>query len=312
MALKEVSEIKGKVASYDVGFKLGPRLNAAGRIDDAALALQLLLSEDDESAQRLALELDKHNTDRRTVQEHMIEEAIAMVESLPTLPNALLIFKENWHAGVVGIVAGKLKERFNRPAFVGCIEPESGRGKASGRSIPGLNLAAMIQNYPLIVSGGGHAMAAGIAFDLTNVDTISKAFNQYVGQFMKPDDFIPAVELTADVEDEEISFALLGELEKLQPFGMANPKPIFYASEVTLSSLRSMGDGTHANLTLAPKAQKNIRGVGFGLFETFSQIGQGAVTDLVFEPQINEFQGNRTVQWKIADARQVKHVDSQP
>ena len=310
VALKEVSEIKGKVASYDVGFKLGPRLNAAGRIDDAALALQLLLSEDDESAQRLALELDKHNTDRRAVQEHMIEEAIAMVEAMPSLPNALLIFNENWHAGVVGIVAGKLKERFNRPAFVGCIEPESGRGKASGRSIPGLNLAAMIQNYPLIVSGGGHAMAAGIAFDLTNVDTISKAFNQYVGQFMKPDDFIPAVELTADVEDEEITFALLEELEKLQPFGMANPKPIFYASDVSLNSLRSMGDGTHANLSLAPNGQKNIRGVGFGMFDTFSKIGQGAKTDLVFEPQINEFQGNRTVQWKIADARPAEDAGS--
>ena len=117
----------------------------------------------------------------------------------------MLIFDESWHAGVVGIVAGKLKDRFNRPAFVGCIEPESGRGKASGRSIPGLNLAAMIQNYPLIVSGGGHAMAAGIAFDVENIDTISKAFNQYVSQFLKAEDFIPAIELTADVEGEALS-----------------------------------------------------------------------------------------------------------
>jgi single-stranded-DNA-specific exonuclease len=312
IALKEVSEIKGKVASYDVGFKLGPRLNAAGRIDDAALALQLLICEDDESAMRLALELDKHNTDRRMVQEHMIEEAIAKVEAMPFLPNALLIFDEKWHAGVVGIVAGKLKEKFNRPAFVGCIEPESGKGKASGRSIPGLNLAAMIQNYPLIVSGGGHAMAAGIAFELDNVDTISKAFNQYVSQFLKPEDFVPAIELTADVENDELSFGLLEELEKLQPFGMANPKPIFYASGVTLSALRSMGDGTHANLTLTPNAaQKNLRGVGFGLFEKFSAIGQGQKIDLVFEPQINEFNGSRTVQWKISDVRQLETAEPQ-
>jgi single-stranded-DNA-specific exonuclease len=242
----------------------------------------------------------------------MIEEAIAKVEALPSLPNALLIFDERWHAGVVGIVAGKLKDKFNRPAFVGCIEPESGKGKASGRSIPGLNLAAMIQNYPLIVSGGGHAMAAGIAFETDNIDTISKAFNQYVSQFLKPEDFIPAIELTADVEEEELSFGLLEELEKLQPFGMANPKPIFYASDVTLSSVRSMGDGTHANLTLTPNAaQKNLRGVGFGLYEKFSQIGQGHKMDLVFEPQINEFQGNRTVQWKIADVRQVEHTEPQ-
>ena len=312
VALKTISEITGNVGSYDVGFKLGPRLNAAGRIDDAALALELLLSEDDTEALRLAQELDKHNTDRRAVQEVMIDEAVAMVEAMPSLPNALLIFKDTWHAGVVGIVAGKLKERFNRPAFVGCIEPESGRGKASGRSIPGLNLAAMIQNYPLIVSGGGHAMAAGIAFDLDNVEIISKAFNQYVSQFLKPEDFIPAVELTADVETDELTFGLIEELEKLQPFGMANPKPIFYASDVTLSSLRSMGDGSHANLTISPKSgQANLRGVGFGLFETFSTIGQGQKADLVFEPQINEFKGNRTVQWKISDVRPLEHADYQ-
>jgi single-stranded-DNA-specific exonuclease len=169
----------------------------------------------------------------------------------------------------------------------------------------------MIQNYPLIVSGGGHAMAAGIAFELENVDTISKAFNQYVSQFLKPEDFIPAIELTADVENEELSFSLLEELERLQPFGMANPKPIFYASDVTLSSLRSMGDGTHANLTLTPSAaQRNLRGVAFGLYERFSSIGQGNKVDLVFEPQTNEFQGNRTVQWKIADVRQFERVES--
>ncbi|MBI1333572.1 MAG: single-stranded-DNA-specific exonuclease RecJ [Armatimonadetes bacterium] len=309
MALKEVSEIKGRVASYDVGFKLGPRLNAAGRIDDAALALQLLLAEDDKVARDLALELDRHNTDRRMVQDQMIEEAVALVESLPSLPNALLIFKEDWHPGVVGIVAGKLKEKFNRPAFVGCIEPESGKGKASGRSIPGLNLAAMIQNYPAIVSGGGHAMAAGIAFDLNNVDVISQAFNQYVAQLLKPEDFVPAIELTADVDNEEIDFGILEELEKLQPFGMANPKPVFYASGVTLNSVRAMGDGSHANLTLLTDSKRTYRGVAFGMYDTFSGLQQGAKTDLVFEPQINEYQGNRTIQWRIADVRPLQQAE---
>jgi len=310
VALKEISEIKGKVASYDVGFKLGPRLNAAGRVDDAALALQLLLSEDDASALHLAQELDRHNTDRRAVQDQMIEEAVALVEALPSLPNALLIFKESWHPGVVGIVAGKLKEKFNRPAFVGCIEPESGKGKASGRSIPGLNLAAMIQNYPQIVTGGGHAMAAGIAFDLDKVDVIKAAFNQYVAQLMKPEDFIPTIELTADIEDEDITFETLNELEKLQPFGMANPKPIFFASSVMLNSIRSMGDGSHANLTLTFGGQKSHRGVAFGMFETFSGLGQGTKAECVFEPQINEYQGNRSIQWKIADVRPIQLAGS--
>lgn len=311
VALKDISEIKGRVASYDVGFKLGPRLNAAGRVDDAALALQLLISEEPGEAMRLALELDRHNTDRRMVQDQMIDEAVAMVESMGTIPNALLIFKEGWHPGVVGIVAGKLKEKFNRPAFVGCIEPESGKGKASGRSIPGLNLAAMIQNYPLIVNGGGHAMAAGIAFELSNLDDIGKAFNQYVGQLLKAEDFIPAIELTADVGTEDIDFAALEELEKLQPFGMANPKPSFYATGITVSSLRSMGDGSHANLTLITESQRSHRGVAFGMFETFSGLDKAGKAELVFEPQINEFQGNRTVQWKIADVRPAQPLETQ-
>ena len=310
VALKEISEIKGKVASYDVGFKLGPRLNAAGRIDDAALALQLLLSEDEADAMKLAKELDRHNTDRRAVQDQMIEEAIALVESMPALPNALLIFKENWHPGVVGIVAGKLKEKFNRPAFVGCIEPESGKGKASGRSIPGLNLAAMIQNYPLIVTGGGHAMAAGIAFELSDVDVINKAFNQYVAQLLKPEDFIPTLELTADIENEEIDYAMLEELEKLQPFGMANPRPTFFASGVRLTSIRAIGDGSHATVSLTTGGNRSYRGIAFGMWNTFNTLDQGAEVEFVFEPQINDFQGKQSIQWKISDVRPAQPVET--
>lgn len=313
VALKEVSEIKGRVASYDVGFKLGPRLNAAGRIDDAALALQLLLAEDEKSAMDLALELDRHNTDRRMVQDQMIDEAISMVEALPSLPNALLIFNEHWHPGVVGIVAGKLKEKFNRPAFVGCIDPESGKGKASGRSIPGLNLASMIQNYSGIVTGGGHAMAAGIAFELEQVNAISSAFNQYVAQMLRPEDFIPAVEITADLAEEEIDYAALEELEKLQPFGMANPKPIFYAKHVHVNSLRAMGsDGSHANLGITTSAHKTFRGVAFGMYQTFASLPTGANTEVVFEPQINEYQGNRSIQWRVSDVRLAEPTLLQP
>ena len=161
----------------------------------------------------------------------------------------------------------------------------------------------MIQNYPAIVSGGGHAMAAGIAFELDNVDTIGKAFNQYVAQLLRPEDFIPAIEITADLDQEDIDFETIQELEKLQPFGMANPKPTFFASQVAITSLRPMGDGSHANLTLSTKLRQSIRGVGFGMYNAFAGITMGEAADLVFEPQINEYQGNRSIQWRIADVR---------
>lgn len=304
VALKEVSEIGDVVNMYDVGFRLGPRLNAAGRVDDATLSLRLLLSEDENEAMGLANELNKHNIDRRAYQDRIAEEAVNAVNALPELPPILMMFNSEWHPGVVGIVAGKLKEKFNRPAFVGCIDPETGRGKASGRSIPGLNLASLIQNYPALVSGGGHAMAAGIGFDVEQLQLIRRAFEQYVVQTITPDEFIPAIEVACELEDEVIDFEFLSQLSKLEPHGMANPKPIFLAKGIKVEALRAMGaDRNHARMTLSNAQHRYIQGVAFNQFEYLSELS-GQTVDIAFDPQINEYQGSKTIQWRILDARQ--------
>jgi single-stranded-DNA-specific exonuclease len=301
VALKEVSEITHRVASYDVGFKLGPRLNAAGRVDDAALSLRLLLAETVEEANELARELDRHNTDRRALQEKMIQEAIAQAVALDLTNNyALLIFDASWHPGVVGIVAGKLKEHFYRPAFVGTVDPETGKGKASGRSIPGFNLAEMINAHPKLVAGGGHAMAAGMSFQSKDVEEIRAAFDAYAKQQLTAEDMIPGLEISAFAKPDEVHMELIRELSKLEPFGMANPKPILGAEGIEIKSVRQIGaDGRHARFILGD----GTTAVAFGLYEYAQNCQPDERLDFVFEPNLNEYRGETSLQWKVQDLR---------
>lgn len=301
VALKEVSEIAGRVSTYDVGFKLGPRLNAAGRVDDAALSLKLLLTESQDEADSLAKELNELNMERRMMQEQMVEQAIAQASQLDIANTyTLLIFSDQWHPGIVGIAAGKLKEQFNRPTFVGTIDPETGKGKASGRSIPSFNLAELINNNTNLVSGGGHAMAAGIAFDAKNLEAIREAFDAYAKTVMTPEDLLPAIDVSALVSADEVTQEFVSELQKFEPFGMANPKPIFVANGVKVTSVRPMGPlQTHAQLQL----EGGTRAVSFGNFEIARQLTVGEAADLLFEPNLNEFRGETTLQWKVQDFR---------
>ena len=304
VALKQIAEVPQRVGSYDVGFKLGPRLNAAGRVDDAALSLRLLLSDDGDEALEIANELNRHNTERRIMQDQMVEEALAMAESQGAEnQQVILVFNADWHPGVVGIVAGKLKDKYHRPAFVGTIDPESGKGKASGRSIPGLNLAEMIKgSYPL-VEGGGHALAAGISFQEPLLADIRARFNEFASLTLSPEDLVPTIEISAEVKPSEVTRELINSLNLFEPFGMANPKPNLVAYGLELTSLRSTADGAHAQMTFKADGE-TFQAIAFGQFTAAQSLGVGAKVDVVFEPTINSYRGQESVQWKVSDLRQ--------
>lgn len=304
VALKEVSDIRGRVMSYDVGFKLGPRLNAAGRIDDAALSLRLLLTDDASEAREVALELDKHNLDRRAMQDQMFEEAFAQAEAMGGKDQyVIMVFNPDWHPGIVGLLAGKLKEHFARPAFAGTIDPETGKGKASGRSIPGLSLAEMISAHPALVQGGGHAMAAGIGFPEAHLEEIRQAFDLHARAMLTPEDLFPALEISAFVDPANVDRSSIDEFSALEPFGMMNPKPIFGASNMEVLYIRSMGqEKNHLQLTLK-HAEGTVRCVGWGMFAGASELRSGDRVDVAFEPQLNTYQGQESLQWKLADVR---------
>ena len=304
IALKEVSDIRGRVMSYDVGFKLGPRLNAAGRIDDAALSLRLLLTEDPAEAREVALELDRHNQDRREMQDLMFQEAFAQAEAQGGKDqHMIMVFNPDWHPGIVGLLAGKLKEHYARPVFAGTIDPETGKGKASGRSIPGLSLAELISAHPALVQGGGHAMAAGIGFPEAHLDEIRSAFNSYALATLRPEDLFPAVEIAAFVDPTKVDRSSIDEFVALEPFGMMNPKPIFGAKNVEILYVKSMGqEGQHISVTLK-HAKGTVRCVGWGMYSALSELRSGDRVDVAFEPQLNTYQGQESIQWKLADVR---------
>ncbi len=187
------------VRSWDVGFRIGPRLNAAGRVDDARTSLDLLLTNDPAEAQRLAESVEANNKARREAQSKMIDEAQEMIESDPQgVRRFVVVGSPNWHPGVVGIVAGRLVERYNRPALVVGIDPASGFCKGSARSVQGFNLASAIHAFPDLMAGGGHAAAAGCSFAFENFEAVRDALDAYATDHISDEDLVPR--FFADVE----------------------------------------------------------------------------------------------------------------
>jgi single-stranded-DNA-specific exonuclease len=301
IALKNVAELTGPVSSYHVGFVLGPRINAVGRIDDAAVALELLLSNDVLKATELAQRIDVINTERKVEQVRIVEEAIRMVrEKGQDKNNVILVGHESWHAGVVGIVASRLVEEFGRPAFVATLS-DDGRGKASGRSIPKFNLANALESLSHLMTGGGHAMAAGCSFDYSQIDEIAGALHEYAGQFLTEEDFRVVRRADVEVEASEVTFEAVKQMRNLEPFGAANPEPVFVARHMTLKEIKPTKNPLHAQVTLMNGTGRPIRGMGFGIGERLAEVAPGTTADVLFNPCIDEWQGSSYLKWHVRD-----------
>lgn len=301
-ALKKVAEVFGAVTAYHVGFVLGPRLNAAGRIDDAALALDLLLESDEIRAMELATQIDAINSERRNEQKRIIEEATAMVlEKGQDKKNIILVGHKSWHAGVVGIVAGRMVEQFGRPAFVGTVGEDGKWGKASGRSIPKFNLAQMLHDLDPLLVGGGHAMAAGCAFDFEKIDDIAEALHEYAGQFLTEEDFKVVYRVDMEVKASEITYKAVEELRHMEPFGAANPEPILVARDMTFTQMKPTRSPQHMQLTLRNGSGQGIRAMGFGIGESLAELGAGFSAHVLFKPCLDEWQGHTSLKWHVRD-----------
>jgi single-stranded-DNA-specific exonuclease len=301
-ALKKVTEITGAVSAYHVGFVLGPRLNAAGRIDDAALALSLLLENDELKAMEFAQQIDVINSERRAEQTRIIEEAVRMVEEKgQDKRNVILVAHQSWHAGVVGIVAGRLVEIFRRPAFVGTMSEDGLRGRASGRSIPKFNLAMMLHDLEHLMQGGGHAMAAGCGFDYDQLDVIAEALHEYAGQFLTEEDFKIVRSVDLEVAASEVTYEAMEELRAMEPFGQANPEPVFVAKDMTLMQLKPTKNPQHMQMTLRNGTGKGIPAMGFGIGERLADVKIGSSAHVLFRPCLDEWQGFTTLKWHVRD-----------
>lgn len=288
--------------SYHVGYVLGPRLNAAGRIDDAAMALQLLLESDGAAAGELARQIEEINVARKTEQQRVIDEATEIVlrDGLHER-NVIVVGCPGWHSGIVGIVAGRLVDQFRRPTFVLTVS-EGGVAKGSARSIPNFNLADALRAHAhLFLSGGGHAMAAGCSFPFERIGEVRDALHAYAAEFLTPEDFVPTYQVDMEVHPDEITMSAIEALSHLEPFGCANPEPLFVARGVTLTQILPTKNPIHVRLKLRAGRTNGIPAIAFGIGERFSAIPGGTEADLLFQPGLDEWKGMRSVKWQIKD-----------
>lgn len=237
VALKQVAGVRTPARSNDVGFKLGPRINAAGRLDSAVTSLDLLLCQSPAEAAGLAAELDQHNRERQDLEKRTREEAEAVLEAQG--PEArdfgVVVGSRGWHPGVVGIVASRLSKRLHRPVFVVGID-EDGLGKGSGRSVDGISLVKALDDARhLIEAGGGHEMAAGVSVREENLDAFREAFVRSVREQATGDALVPKLRIDARVTLAELTLDLLDSYELLRPFGAGNPQPVLLAEGVHLA-----------------------------------------------------------------------------
>ncbi len=304
-ALMEVAGIQrgATLTSFDVGFKLGPRINAAGRVDDADVALRLLLTDDPSEARELAKTLDSHNQERRRAQQETMEHAQELVERTWS-PERRLIFvwAEDWPRGVVGIVAGKLAEAYSRPALVASMDAVTRFAHGSGRSIPGFSLFEMLEaNSQLFESCGGHEAAVGFQIDAGRLEEAAEALEAFASKVIRDEDLVPTFEADARIRPMDITLELAKSIGSLAPFGVGNPEPLFAIFSTGIESWRAVGNGQHAQFRLG--AAPNVKGIGFGFAERFSKLEPGQPVDLLVNMDTDRFNGNESPQARLVDLR---------
>lgn len=234
-ALKQTAGVDGFLQTHHVSFRLGPRLNAAGRLDTASTSLQLLLAEDSHTATEYAALLESHNRDRQAVEQNVYAEAEQMLLELGSLEahQAIVLGSRNWHPGVVGIVASRISRIANRPTILFSFD-ENGMGKGSGRSIPGFSLVEAIDICrEHIVRGGGHAMAAGVSITEDKLDVFRTAFCEAARRALSDEALTPILEMDAEVRLSDLSYDFLQNFRLMEPFGQQNSEPLFLCRKIT-------------------------------------------------------------------------------
>ena len=298
--LEETSN--GALTSRDIGFVLGPRLNAAGRIDDAVRSLNLLMTSDPADAMRMARQIEEINRQRKDAMNQIVEEAVERVVAEGLHRNyAIVIAKEDWHPGIIGLVAGRLVEKFRRPAFVVTIDPRTGEARGSARSIPGFNLAEAIRAHPDLVKGGGHAMAAGFSARADQVPAIAKAFDAFAAEKLTEADFEVLMEVEAEIDSSELTTQSVEALALMEPYGQQNPEPIFSLKGMTLSQIEQTKNPLHPRVVLrrTDGVGRTMRAMAFGLGDQLRDIELGFEPELLVQARIEEWRGIRDIKCEI-------------
>lgn len=299
-ALKEVAGVAGEVSCGQVGFRLAPRLNAAGRLEDAALGLELLLSADPARAQAMARELDDANAERQSLERATLEEARVMLASGACRGRkSIVLASDRWHPGVIGIVASRIVELFHRPVILFALEDGTGRG--SGRSISRFHLLDAVKECAdHLLRFGGHSHAAGLSIAQAELERFAVRFEEEAARTLDAEALTPRLLYDAELSPSRIDADLPGVLETLRPFGMGNPEPLFLLRNAAVSGSRVLKGG-HLKLQLSCQG-KSFDAVGFGLAERELP----PRVDLIFAPSLNTWNGKTSLQLMVKDLREAE------
>jgi len=310
-ALMEVagSDTLSLMSTFHSGFVIGPRINAGGRVGRADLGVRLLSTDDVAEAQGLALELDELNRTRREVEAAVLEEAVAIAETQGLWPSddpVIVIAHTDWHPGVIGIVAGRLRERWRKAVIVIGIDPISGMGKGSGRSQAGINLGAAVGaafEAGIVLSGGGHAMAAGLSVERERIGELRHYINDYVQTHVSAEQQVETVEVDAILTLKAASRAFFDRLDLLAPYGQGNPEPLLAFACVRVGFAQVMKGG-HVRCELIDGSGHKLKGIAWRAEET-------AIGDALLRPaglvhvlgrlKADDYMGRRGVQLEIED-----------
>ena len=291
-----------QVSAFHIGFVIGPCLNAGGRLQTAKMALRLLLSQDQEEADKLAQELKELNDQRKDMTSQGVEEAAVQVDENNMDDKVLVVYLPECHESLAGIIAGRLRERYHKPSIV--LTRAADGVKGSGRSIEGYHMfEALLEVKELLTKFGGHPMAAGLSLEEANVDRFRQALNRNAR--LTEEDFIPKIWIDVAMPIEYVSEPLIQELKMLEPFGQGNEKPQFAQKAMRVRSARVVGKNRNAvKLSMVTPGGAAVDGILFTEGDRFmEEMGAKREMDVIYYPDINEYNGNRTIQMVVKEYR---------
>jgi single-stranded-DNA-specific exonuclease len=308
-ALAAVGGVNSPIDAYHLGFVLGPRVNAGGRVGESDLGARLLATDDPALAAALAARLDGYNRERREIEAQTLVAAIAAVEAGPQSPALVFAVGDGWHPGVIGIVAARLRERYERPACA--VALDSGIGRGSGRSVPGIALGPAViaaRQAGLLLNGGGHAMAAGFTVAADQLDELRQFLAARLGDGRGGERVVPELSIDGALSAAGATGGLIAHLDALAPFGAANPEPRFAFPDVVLAHVEPVGNGGgHLRCTLADHlGAARLAGIAFRVADTplggFLAAARGRAIHIAGHLRRDSYRGGDAVQLYVDDA----------
>lgn len=319
---RQMNVEKNAINEETIGFMLAPRINAIGRLGSADPAVELLSTDDPELAKELALEMEETNKERQAIVNQITEEAIEQVEqNYPLAENRVLIVgKEGWNPGVVGIVASRLVEKFYRPTIILSFDYEKGVAKGSGRSIEGFDLYQNLSTCrDILPHFGGHPMAAGMSLKIDDVDVLRNNLNKLAFDQLTEEDLVPLTKVDGSFSISDISIQSIEDMQMLAPFGVDNPKPKLTFCDLEVENMRKIGSNQNHLKILLKQNEFDLDGIGFGIGDLCDHIAPNAKVSVLGELSINEWNNRKKTQifiqdievshWQLFDYRSLRKMN---